>query len=83
MKYLKILLLIAAISFFVVACGDDDPLNDLVEECMDTMDCGGTMMQSCCTPTQCKYVIGSEEFPCDGTDCSSAANDAVAYCNSL
>lgn len=79
MKYLKVLLLIAAIAFFVVACGDDDPL----EQCSNAMDCSGTPMQACCNPSQCRYVIGDQQFPCDGTDCSSAANDAVAYCNTL
>jgi hypothetical protein len=82
MKYLKVLLLIAAIFIFVVACGDDDPF----KECENVRDCSGTgtMLQACCTPTQCKYVIGDEEFPCDGLSCSSAtASEANSYCDKL
>jgi hypothetical protein len=84
MKYLKVLLLIAAIFMFVVACGDDDPINDLVEECANVRDCNGTAYDACCTPSQCKYVIGDEEFICNSTsDCTDAAIDATAYCNTL
>lgn len=49
--------------------------------CTDVMTCSSGKLQACCTATQCKYVIGSKEYPCTTqTNCTSAAESAVAAC---
>ncbi len=41
---------------------------------------GGTL-QACCTSTQCRYVASDgSNFPCNGTDCTSAAQKATMWC---
>jgi hypothetical protein len=40
----------------------------------------GGNLSLCCNETQCKFVAGSSDFPCAGTDCQTAAQDAVNYC---
>jgi hypothetical protein len=40
----------------------------------------GATISACCSNTQCKYVAGSREFPCDGTNCQAAADAVTSYC---
>ena len=60
---------------FIPGCGD--------AEVCETADlpCGDNTLESCCTGDECKYVFSDgHEIACDGTDCSSAAEEAAAYC---
>lgn len=49
--------------------------------CSDAMTCKNGKLQMCCTDTQCKYVLGSKEYPCTGqTDCQSSLTAALGQC---
>lgn len=52
------------------------------EECKAFTTCAktGEQVSACCTTSNCKYTVGSKQFPCDGTDCASAAQSLTSYC---
>jgi hypothetical protein len=53
------------------------------EKCqtIDGVTCsGGSTIKACCTQTQCKYVYGGKDYPCNGTNCQSAAETVVNLC---
>jgi hypothetical protein len=76
---LRILLAAGAASLLISAvpgCGDGGPF----EQC-ETSSAGGCTFQACCTLTQCRYIDDNGNvFPCDGLDCTAAANDLAAQC---
>jgi hypothetical protein len=37
----------------------------------------GSEFTACCTAVDCYYQWGSKKYPCNGIDCSSAAEDLV------
>lgn len=74
---MSILILVFCFSTGLVVlsgCNDD-------EECEDVMECssGGTL-EACCTDDQCRYLLDGEEYPCNGTDCSAAAEEVASVC---
>jgi hypothetical protein len=46
------------------------------ESCNSSTTCSQSV-QTCCTSTQCKYVVAGRTFNCNGTNCDSAAVQAV------
>ena len=50
----------------------------LNNESCQTSDSGCGSFQACCTATQCHYVYNGQNYNCDGTDCTDAANELVA-----
>ncbi|MCX6555213.1 MAG: hypothetical protein NTZ12_09410 [Candidatus Aminicenantes bacterium] len=44
--------------------------------------CGTHVFDACCTETDCYYMVdNSVKFPCNGLDCTAAANQLVTqYC---
>jgi hypothetical protein len=53
------------------------------EKCqtVDGVTCAnGSTIKACCTQTQCKYVYGGKDYPCNGTSCQSAAETVVNLC---
>ena len=51
------------------------------EECQVAETCGSKTLSACCTDTQCRYLSSDgTSFSCNGTDCQSAAIEAVAWC---
>src|SRR5687768_6259711 len=53
----------------LIGCSED-------EECADTAACG-TNIETCCTSSQCHYTVNGRKFNCNGTNCDSAAVQAV------
>ncbi len=45
-----------------------------------TCDVDGSTIQACCTSSSCRYVTDSRTFPCNGVDCSSAAQEVANFC---
>ncbi len=76
----------ASAAVLATACGPNHPSRAQEgETCFDAwVSCGGRTVESCCSGnSQCAYRISDgKDFPCDGTDCSKAAHDAAAYCQS-
>lgn len=61
----------------LVACSSPDPT-----ECVTGTSCistGGTW-ETCCSSTQCELRTSGTDFPCSGTDCTSAAVQLASYC---
>jgi|WetSurMetagenome_2_1015567.scaffolds.fasta_scaffold1015942_1 hypothetical protein len=59
-------------AFFIFSTGCTKP-----ETCNDATSCGKTY-KACCTATDCHYVYNGKSYPCNGTDCSAAAQQLVA-----
>ena len=50
-------------------------------QCAVANTCGSYTLSACCTDTQCRYVSSSgQNFPCDGADCTAAAQSAANWC---
>lgn len=76
---------IFALLIGATGCGPDHPSRAQEgETCAWTpIGCGDRSVESCCAASQCAYrVSDGTDFPCDGQDCSAAANELVAYCES-
>jgi hypothetical protein len=69
-----------------VAAATEPKTNTSGFVCFDTTDsykayCSLTTMQTCCTQTQCKYIVNGSTIMCAGTDCTAAATTLVSsYC---
>lgn len=89
--------LVLSSGLFGAACGSSDSSNDSPLggggaggtntytsgnwTCSDFMACKSGKLQLCCMSNQCKYVLGSKEYPCTGqADCESATDAAVSQC---
>lgn len=44
--------------------------------------CKAGTIAACCNSsgTQCKYVVGGKDYPCDGDDCESTAETVASLC---
>ena len=51
--------------------------SDPTTSCQSASECGHTY-QACCSASNCHYVYNGKTYPCNGTDCSSAAQQLVA-----
>ena len=54
----------------LAGCGGED------EECLDDAVCG-TNIETCCTSSECHYTVEGRRYNCNGTNCDSAAVQAV------
>ena len=81
MKKVGLFLLAVVMAAGMAGCSkdDDDGLN-----CQDAILCerNGQMIKACCNKegTQCEYQTGDQTFPCNGTNCTDAANSVANYC---
>lgn len=62
--------LFAVVLLALQSCGG------LGESCQSS-DSGCGTFKACCTATQCHYEYNGENYPCNGTDCSAAAEELV------
>jgi hypothetical protein len=46
------------------------------ESCQSDTTCGQSV-QTCCTDSSCYYTVRGQRFNCSGTNCNSAASQAV------
>jgi hypothetical protein len=53
------------------------------EQCQVANVCGSSdyTLSACCTSAQCYYKTSDgQDFPCAGTNCSAAAQEAASWC---
>jgi hypothetical protein len=71
-NWIFLLGLIAVVFIIAQSCG-----GGLGESCQSS-DSGCGTFRACCTATQCHYEYNGQNYNCDGTDCTDAANELVA-----
>jgi hypothetical protein len=71
----RLLATFAVVLLGAISCGP-------AEACSQSGSCqGGGSYQSCCTATQCRYLASDgSSFNCNGTDCYTAAQQVIAWC---
>ncbi len=74
-KFLVVLMVLAASTFYFAGCSDDSDY-----ECVDTPTTGCDSVQTCCSTDDCYYEADGEKFECDGLDCTAAATALVDHC---
>lgn len=74
--------LAACFVFAASGCGSPPSRGQEGETCVGVpFSCDKGRLESCCAANQCTYrVSDGTDFPCDGTDCTAAAEEATAYC---
>lgn len=82
MKYILIITFAIVLTSLLGACGTQNNGNNSKEQCTaaDISCPGGGAIQACCTGTSCRYVLDGKSYPCNGLDCSEAAQQVVNAC---
>lgn len=62
--------------FSMVAC-----YNNQIAECTATPYGTCTQVETCCTSTDCSFVVDGTTYACHGKDCDAAIADVEAYCS--
>ncbi len=83
MKKLTEIFFISFMIGLLSACGASDVGDGVAgESCLDTYACyaDNSTMQTCCSPSSCRYVTGTRTFNCNGLNCDTAAQEVASFC---